>query len=138
MSGLSLNAHDRQALAQIEEELGGDDPKFAARLSAFSRLADGEAMPERERIREARRPVMSPALCGLHPGQPGARKLMYWAAVAMAVAVTLAVISFALVSGHSGTKGACTGWQAGACARQAAPSAPAPSGQKGGAPFLAP
>lgn len=138
MSRLSLNAHDRQALARIEEELGGGDPKFAARLSAFSRLADGEAMPERERISEARQPVIGRALCGLRPGRPGARKLMYWAAVAMAISITLAVISFALVSGHSGTKGACTGWQGGACARQAAPSAPAPSGQEGHAPFLAP
>lgn len=135
---MSLNAHDRQALAQIEEELGGGDPKFAARLLAFSRLADGEAMPESEQIPGARRPAIGPALRGLRPGQPGARRLMYWAAVALVVAVTLAVISFALASGQGGTRGVCTGWPAGSCARQAAPSAPAPSGQKGLAPFLAP
>ncbi|HEY5019320.1 MAG TPA: DUF3040 domain-containing protein [Streptosporangiaceae bacterium] len=136
---MSLNGHDRQALAKIEETLADTDPQFAARLSAFARLADGGAMPERERIRRDRQRGTGSALCGLRPGQPGARRLMYWIAVAMAVAITLAVISAALASGHGGTKGACAEWQGLACARQAAPSAPpAPAGQNGSAPALTP
>ncbi|MGH3282091.1 MAG: DUF3040 domain-containing protein [Trebonia sp.] len=136
---MSLNAHDRHALAQIEEDLVGGDPKFAAKLSGFSRLADGEEMPESERIRQARRHVVGPALRGLRPGRPGAPRLMYWIAVAMAVALTLAVICFALVLGNTGGKAACTGWQVGACARRSAPSAPAvPSGHKDRVPSFTP
>jgi hypothetical protein len=137
---VSLNAHDKQALAQIEEALADTDPQFTARLSAFSRLAADEAMPERERIRGDRQHAIGSALCRLRPGQPGARRLMYyWTAVAMAVAITLAVICAALVSGHAGSGGACTERQGLVCVRQAAPSAPpAPSGRKGGAPSLTP
>lgn len=135
---MSLNAHERHALARIEEELAGADPRFAATLSAFSRMADGEAMPERERIREARRSVMGPAVCGVRPGQPGSYKLVYWAAVAVAVCLTIAVISFALVSGHTGSSGACTEWQTGVCVRQTQPSSPTHSSQKGGSPSLIP
>lgn len=128
---MSLNAHDRHALAQIEEELAGGDPKFAAKLSAFSRLADGEAMPESERIRQARRRVTVPAFRGLRRGQPGRpRLLLYWIVVALAVAVTLAVIGVSLVFGNTGSKGACTGWQTGAC-RTAHSAPPAPSGHHG-------
>lgn len=135
VSGLSLNAHDRLALAQIEEELAGADPKFAAELSAFSRLTDGEAMPERERIRQARRHGIGPGFRGPRPGRPAAARLMYWIAVAMAVAITLAVIGFALTLGSMGASGACAGWQEGACARGSTPSAPAvPSGHQDRAP----
>lgn len=123
---MSLSARDRHLLAQIEEEIAGADPRFAARLSAFARLADGGAMPERERIREPRRLAARPVRGGL----------MRWIAVAMAVAVTLAVISAALVGGRTGGKGACAEWQGLVCTRQAAPSAPA--GQKDRAPSLAP
>jgi hypothetical protein len=136
---VSLNAHDRHALARIEEELAESDPRFAARLSAFARLADGGAMPERERIRESRQSVARRVLRGpCSPGCPGARRPMYWIAVAMALAVTLAVISAALVSGNTGAKGACAEWQGLVCTRQAAPSAPAPAGQEDRAPSRTP
>lgn len=139
MIKVSLNAHDRQALAQIEEALACTDPKFTARLSAFSRLADGGEMPERERIRGGRQRGTGSALCGPRPVQPGAHRLMYWIAVAVAVAITLAVISAALVSGQAGTKGACAQWQGLTCVRRAVPATPpAPAGQQGSAPSLAP
>lgn len=136
---MSLNGHDRQALAKIEETLAGTDPQFAARLSAFARLADEGAMPEREQISEDRRRGTGSAQRSLRPGQPGARKLMCWIAAAVAVAITLAVICVVLGSGHPGSTGACTEWQGLACARPAAPSAPpAPAGQNGRAPSLTP
>jgi hypothetical protein len=135
---VSLNAHDRQALAQIAEALASTDPRFAATMSALSRLAVGGAMPERERISEPERPVMRPVL-GLRPGQPGARRWTYWIAVAMAVAVTLAMISTALVRGSTGGSGACAQWEGLACVRQAAHSTPpAPSGRGARDPSLAP
>lgn len=99
---LSLNAHDRHVLALIEEELAGADPRFVAKMSAFSRLAEG-AMPERERIRvRRRRPyVAGPSICGLPPGRQASYKVFYWIAVAMALTVSLAMIYFALISGHA-------------------------------------
>jgi hypothetical protein len=122
VSGLSLNAHDRQALARIEEALAGADPQLAAKLSSFSRLVDDGEMPERERIRQARRSVMSPADGGRRLRQPGAYRVVYWVAMAVAMCLTLAGVSFALASGHPNSKGACAGWQVGTCAKQAAPS----------------
>lgn len=135
---MSLNAHDRQALARIEEELEDADPQFAANLSAFWRLADGEAMPEREEIHGTRRPVIVPALCVRRPGRPRARLLVYAIAIAMAVSITLAVISVALVTGRGGGKDACPQWGAIACVKQTMPSAPAPSGHNTHAPSLLP
>lgn len=135
---MSLNAHDRRALTRIEEALADADPRFVARVAAFSRLTDDEALPERERIREARRPGIDQALRCLRPGQPGAHKLMYWIAVAMAVCITLALICSAPVIGHGDTEGGCAQWQAVTCVRQAPPSAPVPSGHKGHAPSLTP
>jgi hypothetical protein len=136
---VSLNPRDRHALAQIEERLADADPRFAARLSAFARLADGGVMPERERIRESRRPVAGRLLRGRRaPGRPGARRPMYWIAVALATAVTIAGIAAALVSGNTGTKGACANWQGLACTRQVTPPAPGPAGEKGRTTSLSP
>jgi hypothetical protein len=104
VTALSLNAHDRQALALIEERLAGTDPPFAAKLSAFSRLAEG-AMPERERIRRRRRrPAAGTSVCGLRPGRRASYKLAYWIAVAMALSVSLAMIYLALTAGHAKSK----------------------------------
>lgn len=127
---MSLNAHDRQALAQIEEELAGADPQLAAELASFARSADGMGMPERERIRGSRRSVIGRAIRLLRLGQSDAYKAVYWIFLATAVSVVLAAISFALVSRHPSSGGACPGWQVGTCAKQVAPSAPVPSGHK--------
>lgn len=122
---LSLNAHDRQVLALIEEELAGADPRFVAKLSAFSRLAEG-AMPERERIRVRRRPyVEGPSICGLPPGRQASYKVFYLIAVAMALTVSLAMISFALISGHAKGKPR----SAGSAVKRTALWAPTHSGQ---------
>lgn len=135
---MSLSAHDRQALARIEETLADADPQFAARMSAFSRLAGDKAVPERERICGSMWRAIGSGRWGLRFSQSGARKVSYWIAVAVAVAITLAVISAALVSGHADTKDTCAERHDVACAGQATPSAPhALSGQKGSVPFLA-
>lgn len=136
---MSLSAHDRQVLARIEETLAGADPQFAARMSSFSRLADGGAAPERERICGNVRSAIGSGRWSLRSSQSGARKVSSWIAVAIAVAIALAVISAALVSGRANTKDTCAERHGVACAGQAAPSAShAPSGQKDSAPFLAP
>lgn len=46
----SRRAREQQALDDIKDTLAGSDPKLAALLAGFSRLASGEEMPARERI----------------------------------------------------------------------------------------
>lgn len=144
MSELGLNSRDRQALALIEEALAHADPRFAAKLSAFSGLANGEPMPERERIRAERLQAVS-RVARPRARRPRARRLggrdqlISWLAVAAWVSITLVLISVALVIGNTGTKAACREWQAGLCVARTAPSAPAvPSGQGGHVPSSAP
>jgi hypothetical protein len=48
---MSLNEPQMQALGWIEDGLAGSDPRLASMLNIFSRLAAGEEMPVREKIR---------------------------------------------------------------------------------------
>jgi len=48
---MGLRPNERRLLGQIERALGGSDPKLAAKLATFNRLAFHEAMPLRERLR---------------------------------------------------------------------------------------
>ena len=48
---MSFTELERQALGSIEDGLAGSDPRLASMLSIFSRLAAGEEMPTREKIR---------------------------------------------------------------------------------------
>ena len=121
---MSLNAHDRQALALIEEALAGGDPQFASKLSAFSRLAEDGAMPERERIHQDGRRMIVRAIRGLRLGQPGTSKLLRWVTVAMWVAISVALISAAVAMSRAGGKPGCAQWQATTCVRSVAPSTP--------------
>jgi Protein of unknown function (DUF3040) len=52
---MSLSAWEQQALDSIKDGLAGSDPELAALLSAFTRLASGEEMPDREKIRAGSR-----------------------------------------------------------------------------------
>ena len=58
---MSLNEPQIQALGWIEDGLAGSDPRLASMLNIFSRLAAGEEMPVREKIRVRR-------------GRPGAHR----------------------------------------------------------------
>ena len=118
---VSLNAHDRHALDLIEEELAGSDPQFAARMSAFSRLADGGTMPERERIRTGRRCAFRPNGCGHCPGSRGTSRWLTLAAVAVWLAVSGGLLAVALVASHIGAGAPCAQWQAAVCTSRVAP-----------------
>jgi hypothetical protein len=48
---MSLSAWEWQALDLIEDGLTGSDPELAALLVIFNRLASGEEMPAREKVR---------------------------------------------------------------------------------------
>jgi len=51
---MSLTEPEMQALGGIEDGLAGSDPRLASTLNIFSRLAAGEEMPVREKIRVRR------------------------------------------------------------------------------------
>jgi Protein of unknown function (DUF3040) len=113
---VSLNAHDRHALDLIEAELASSDPQFAAKLSAFSRLANGGTMPERERIRAGR--------------------WLSLATVAVWLVVSLGLLGVALVASHIGAGPPCAQWQAAVCADGVDHHVPLI--QRGGSPARAP
>ena len=48
---MSLTEPETQALGSIADGLAGSDPRLASMLTIFSRLAAGEEMPAREKIR---------------------------------------------------------------------------------------
>jgi len=52
---MSPGGWERQALDSIESTLGDADPKLAALLDTFSRLASSEQMPLHEKVRSALR-----------------------------------------------------------------------------------
>jgi hypothetical protein len=65
---MSLSKWERQALGSIEDGLAGSDPPLASLLGNFSRLALGEEMPVREKIRALRRRAARRRI-GRDPGQ---------------------------------------------------------------------
>jgi len=68
---MSLNQLERQALGSIADGLAGSDPRLASMLTIFSRLAAGEDMPAREkiRIRRGRPAAHRPRRTRRHPRQ---------------------------------------------------------------------
>ena len=52
---MSLSASEEQALDSIEATLTSADPKLVSLLVIFARLASGERMPVREKVRIHRR-----------------------------------------------------------------------------------
>lgn len=68
---MSLNEPQMQALGWIEDSLAGSDPRLASMLNIFSRLAAGEEMPAREKIRIRRERPTAPVRAA--PGRTRAR-----------------------------------------------------------------
>ncbi len=62
---MSLSRHERRILRRLDRDLGRSDPRLASEMWAFGRIASGQAMPCRERIRaapeEPRRVLSGPA-----------------------------------------------------------------------------
>lgn len=117
---MSLSAHERQALDAIEDELAGTAPELVKLLAGFTRLASGEEMPARERIRPAGRRAagkVGRTLCGGGRGllrRLGRQRtfLLLWLAVA------LSLITVALVVNRSAVRGGCTASWRVVCASQ--------------------
>jgi len=126
---MSLSPKEQQALAAMEDGLAGADPTLASLLATFARLASGEEMPAREKIRAirhratrrphrnqsqrrgtARRDARRP---GLRLGWPQTMLLLLW------LAVTIALVAVALILNRDSRTGPCTESWPMVCAQQA-------------------
>ncbi len=54
---MSLSTWEQQALDSIKSELTDSDPRLVTMLTTFSRLASGEAMPVRDKLRAGTRRI---------------------------------------------------------------------------------
>ena len=122
---MSLSAWEQQALDSIKDGLASSDPRLVARLTIFTRLASGEAMPAREKIhvgsrRAVRRSRRKPQHSGRADQRLGVQAMLLW------LVTTVALIAVALAYNRGGSQGTCTGSWATFCANatSAANSAP--------------
>lgn len=126
---MSLSAWEQQALDSIKNGLAGSDPELAALLSAFTRLAAGEKMPDRGKVpagprwalrrsRHGRRRSSVRRTCQ-RLGFPRAALLLSW------VLATAALIAVALTLSVGGDHGTCTGTAAIVCGGPAPGHSPA-------------
>jgi hypothetical protein len=110
---MSLNQPQMQALGWIEDGLAGSDPRLASTLNIFSRLAAGEEMPARQKIRVRRgRPAAPrPRPARRHPCRgaalPQPRRLyprlgVQQAMLLLWVVITAGMLTVALVLNTSG------------------------------------
>ena len=99
---MSLNEPQKQALGWIEDGLAGSDPRLAAMLTIFSRLAAGEEMPAREeiRVRRGRPAAHRPRRARRHP-----RLGLQQATLLLWVVISAGLLAVALVLSTSGYKG---------------------------------
>jgi hypothetical protein len=133
---MSLTELERQALGSIEHGLAGSDPRLASMLNIFSRLAAGEEMPIREkiRVRRGRAAARRPRRARRHPRRntalPQARRLyqrLGWpqAMLLLWVVISAGLLAVALVLNNSGHK-TCTRSIGTACPSPASHSMPIP------------
>jgi hypothetical protein len=122
MEGLamSLSVWEQQALDSIKDGLTGSDPRLAALLTTFTRLALAEEMPVQETIPAASRrtlrwPLRKPRHNCRADGCHRSRSMlgragMQWAVLLAWLVTTVVLITVALVMNHGGgSPRACTG-----------------------------
>src|SRR5215472_17973357 len=123
---MSLTPKEQQALASIEDGLVGSDPKLASLLATFARLASGEDMPVREKIRAIRHRATRPPHGNQSQCRGNARRdarslrlrwpqtmLLLW------LAVTIALVAVAMILNRDSRNGQCTESWPMVCAQQA-------------------
>jgi hypothetical protein len=101
---MSLTEPETQALGSIADGLAGSDPRLASMLTIFSRLAAGEDMPAREkiRVRRGRSAALRPRHARRYPRRgiafPQPRRLHARLGGQQAMLLLWAVISAALLT----------------------------------------
>jgi len=128
---MSLSAWERDALDSIKNSLADSDPALVARLSMFTRLASGEAMPARDKLQAASRRMTRRLPARPAPARRTGRMrqrlglsrtmLLVW------LVTTTALIAAALASSRVGGHLNCSGTWGTLCARaSSAPQAAQP------------
>jgi hypothetical protein len=102
-SAMSLSTWEQQALDSIKDDLADCDPALVARLTIFTRLASGEAMPTGEKVhigsqRAVRRSRPEPR----HTRRPYQRLGLQQAVMLLWLVTTVALIAIALACNHGG------------------------------------
>lgn len=108
---MSLSAWEQQALNSIKDGLAGSDPDLAALLSAFTRLASGDEMPDGEKIRSGSRRAWRRLRRAR--GRPTVRKICQRLGIQQALLLlwlltTAAMIAVALALNAGGSHRTCT------------------------------
>ena len=108
---MSLSTWERQALDSIKDDLASCDPALVARLTIFTRLASGEAMPAREKIHVGSRRAVRRSRPEPRHTRRGYQRLGLQQAVPLLLwlVTAVAVIAIALACNHGGGQGTCTG-----------------------------
>ena len=132
---MSLSASEQQALNCIKAALTSSDPKLASLLAIFARLASGEEMPVRERVRihrqlqvargwQRKQRCSRPDKAGRHM-RSGFRSLGWRRAVLMMCLLAFAgLIAVSVINSHANHE-KCVHTRIAACVGQApAPAAP--------------
>jgi hypothetical protein len=106
---MSLSTWEQQALDSIKDDLASCDPALVARLTIFTRLALGEAMPAREKIHVgSRRAVRRSRPEPRHTRRAYQRLGLPQAVLLLWLVTTVAVIAIALACNRGGGQGTCT------------------------------
>lgn len=112
---MSLSAWEQQILDSIADGLTVSDPELAALLSAFTRLASGEDMPDREKVLAgSRRAVWRLRRARWRSRSRRAARRLVWERTFLlwllttAVLIAAAVTAGALSLGANGDGGTCT------------------------------
>lgn len=102
---MGLSARERRILDAIEDGLAASDPGLASLLGTFAVATAGEPFPARDKTRASRRRCVTGRL--------------HWRTAwpVLWLAVSIAMIAAALVTGHASGTRACVLWPA--CAWQA-------------------
>ena len=112
---MSLTEPETQALGSLADGLAGSDPQLASMLTIFSRLAAGEEMPAREKIRvrrgrpAAHRPRRARryprrGIAFPQPRRPHARLGWQQAMLVLGAVISAALLTVALALTASGPK----------------------------------
>ena len=137
---MSLSAWEQQALDSIKDRLAGSDPELAALLSAFTQLASGEEIPDREKVRAGSRRALRRlrrARSRLSARRVCQRLGIQRAVLLLWLLTTAAVIAVALALNAGSDHGTCTETVAMICvdpAPQHSPGSPADDTTTGPAP----
>jgi hypothetical protein len=125
---MSLSASEQQALDSIEATLASSDPKLVSLHAIFARLASGEEMPVRERVRmhprlqvtrgwRRKQRFSRPDKAGRHM-RSGFRSLGWRAVLMMCLLAFAGLIAVSVVNSHA-NHGKCAHERIAACVGRA-------------------